>query len=121
MFRALGNPEATFEGLDTFTAPRGVAEVVLESDEVTAICPVTAQPDWYTVRIAYTPAERCVESKSLKLYLQSFRNEGIFCESLSLRIADDLQAALGCPVEVTVVQKPRGGITITATSRSGSR
>lgn len=118
-FRALGHPEAGFAGLETFPAPEGVARVELESDEVAAVCPITAQPDWYRVQIAYEPRERCVESKSLKLYLQSFRNEGIFCEAFAVRIADDLAEALGCAVDVTVIQKARGGITISASARRG--
>lgn len=118
-FSVLGKPGAPFQGLDTFPAPAGVERVYLESDEVAAVCPITGQPDWYIVKITYLPRGLCVESKSLKLYLQSFRNEGVFCEALSARIAGDLGAALGCPVEVTVVQKPRGGISIHATARAG--
>ena len=86
---------------------------------MSALCPVTSQPDWYRVQIAYVPRERCIESKSLKLYLQSFRNEGIFCEAFAVRIAGELSEALGCPVDVTVIQKARGGITIEAGARRG--
>jgi len=118
-FEALGNPDATFGGLETFAAPAGVGLVELESDEVSALCPITAQPDWYRVQIAYTPRERCIESKSLKLYLQGFRNDGIFCEAFAVRIADDVSDALACPVDVTVIQKARGGITIRASARRG--
>ncbi len=118
-FEALGDPHAVFSGLETFEAPLGVALVELESDEVTAVCPITGQPDWYRVQISYEPRERCIESKSLKLYLQSFRNEGIFCETFAVRIADDLSEALACAVDVAVIQKARGGITIRATARRG--
>ena len=118
-FEALGNPDATFAGLETFPAPEGIGVVELVSDEVTALCPITAQADWYTVEIAYTPRERCIESKSLKLYLHSFRNEGIFAEGFAVRLADDLSDALACPVDVTVIQKARGGITIRASARRG--
>lgn len=118
-FEALGNPDAVFAGLETFPAPPGVGLVELESDEVSALCPITAQPDWYRVQIAYTPRERCIESKSLKLYFQSFRNDGIFCEAFAVRIADDLSDVLACPVDVTVIQKARGGITIRAAARRG--
>jgi 7-cyano-7-deazaguanine reductase len=118
-FQALGDPLATFQALETFPAPEGIGLVRLESDEVSALCPVTSQPDWYRVQIAYVPRERCIESKSLKLYLQSFRNEGIFCEAFAVRIADELSEALGCPVDVTVIQKARGGITIEASARRG--
>jgi 7-cyano-7-deazaguanine reductase len=118
-FEALGNSDAMFAGLETFAAPAGVGLVELESDEVSALCPITAQPDWYRVQIAYTPRQRCIESKSLKLYLQGFRNEGIFGEAFAVRIADDLSDVLACPVDVTVIQKARGGITIRASARRG--
>ena len=69
--------------------------------------------------IEYWPAALCLESKSLKLYLSGFRNEGAFCEALAVKIRDDIAAALELPadkVRVTLKQKARGGITITATS-----
>lgn len=117
-FTALGHTGATFAGLDTFAAPPTVTEVQATSDEVTALCPVTGQPDWYTVTIRYAPLARCVESKSLKLYLHTFRQVGVFCEALAARIAADLQAALAARwVEVTITQKARGGITLTAVAR----
>ncbi|MBI2914842.1 MAG: preQ(1) synthase [Firmicutes bacterium] len=103
--------------LEVFRKPPGVTEVVMESDEVTSLCPVTGQPDWSRVEIHYKPRESCIESKSLKLYLWSFREEGIFCESLADRIAEDV--FLACRperCEVIVTQKPRGGIQITATA-----
>ncbi|MDP8922471.1 MAG: preQ(1) synthase [Chloroflexota bacterium] len=116
-FRALGKAVRAFGGLDAFPCPAGVQEVTLTSDEVTALCPVTGQPDWYTVSIAYVPRERCIESKSLKLYLQSFREEGIFAEAFAARIANDVAAALApATCQVTVTQKARGGITIEATA-----
>lgn len=103
--------------LDTFPAPAAVGRVQMTSDEVTAVCPVTGQPDFYTVEIDYEPEERCIESKSLKLYLQSFRNEGLFCEDFASRVLDDVCAAIEpAACTVTVVQKPRGGITIRATA-----
>mgnify|MGYP001448813913 CR=1 FL=1 len=104
--------------LDTFPKPDGVETVVMESDEVTSICPVTGQPDWETVTIEYAPDQACIESKSLKLYLWSFREEGVFCEALAAQIAKDIAAA--CQpfwVEVTVTQKPRGGIKLVAKAR----
>jgi 7-cyano-7-deazaguanine reductase len=87
----------------------------MSSDEVTALCPVTGHPDQYTVEILYEPKDLALESKSLKLYFQSFRNEGIYCESFAARIAHDVQEALQAElVRVWVTQKPRGGISITA-------
>jgi len=117
-FKALGRrtTEPSRE-LETFPAPRGVCRVVLESDEVTSLCPVTGQPDFESVRIEFEPGPYCIESKSLKLYLWSFREEGHFCEALSARIARDVyEAARPAWVKVTVTQRPRGGITISAES-----
>jgi 7-cyano-7-deazaguanine reductase len=91
----------------------------MTSDELTAVCPITAQPDYYEAHISYRPQARCLESKSLKLYLSRFRNEGAFAEALAVRIKGDVAAALdldGAAVTVTLVQKARGGITITATA-----
>jgi 7-cyano-7-deazaguanine reductase len=116
-FVALGHAGSEhYAGLETFENP-GVASVEMRSDELTAVCPITGQPDLYTATISYRPKQLCLESKSLKLYLSSFRNEGSFCEALAVRIRDDVAAALELPAtEVTVEleQKARGGITITA-------
>ena len=109
---ALGGKE--FVGLETFTAP-GQIVVHMVSDEVTALCPITQQPDFYTVSIEYTPDKLCLESKSLKLYLHSLRNEGVFCEQLAVNIKNEIERVLKpkeCKVQVT--QKARGGITIIA-------
>jgi 7-cyano-7-deazaguanine reductase len=118
-FVALGHPGSErYAGLETFPNP-GVSRVEMRSDELTAVCPVTGQPDLYVATIAYSPNELCLESKSLKLYLSGFRNEGAFCEALAVRIRDDVAAALELSsgdVTVTLEQKARGGITITATS-----
>jgi len=116
-FVALGHAGSEhYAGLETFANP-GVSHVELTSDELTAICPITAQPDLYNASIAYEPAQLCLESKSLKIYLSRFRNEGAFCEALAVRIRDDVAEALELPLEkvhVTLKQKARGGITITA-------
>jgi len=116
-FVALGHPGSDhFAGLESFANP-GVSKVDLTSDELVALCPVTGQPDLYVVSIEYTAKDLCLESKSLKLYLNSFRNEGVFCEALAVKIRDDVAEALGLDagdVSVTLVQKARGGITITA-------
>ncbi len=117
-FVALGHAGSEhYAGLEAFPNP-GVAEVALTSDELTAVCPITGQPDLYQTTIEYRPVERCLESKSLKLYLNRFRNEGAFCEALAVRIRDDVAEALELPadrVHVTLRQKARGGISITAT------
>lgn len=115
-FKALGHKVSEpRRALEVFPAPAHVTKVVLESDEVTSLCPVTGQPDWETVRIEYEPASHCIESKSLKLYLWSFREEGTFCEALAARIAADVfDACKPRSVKVSISQKPRGGITIFA-------
>jgi 7-cyano-7-deazaguanine reductase len=117
-FEALGNKiSVPSRRLEVFSAPPHVKNVVLECDEVTSLCPVTGQPDWETVRIEFEPDEYCIESKSLKLYLWSFREEGAFCEELAARIAMDVyEACKPHRVTVTITQKPRGGITISATA-----
>ena len=118
-FGALGHPGSEhYIGLETFANP-WASHVEMTSDELTAVCPVTGQPDLYTATIQYWPAALCIESKSLKLYLSGYRNEGHFCEGLAVKIRDDVAEALELPldkVRVTLKQKARGGITITATS-----
>jgi 7-cyano-7-deazaguanine reductase len=85
--------------------------------EFTSVCPKTGQPDFGTLTITYTPDQKCVELKSLKLYLQRYRNEGIFYETVTNRILDDLVAVVQ-PRRMTVVAAftPRGGITTTVTA-----
>ena len=118
-FVALGQAGSEhYAGLETFPNP-GVSHVEMTSDELAAVCPITGQPDLYIASIEYSPTDRCLESKSLKLYLNGFRNEGHFCEALAVKIRDDVAEALGLAadeVTVTLEQKARGGITITATS-----
>src|SRR5204863_9575592 len=109
-FVALGHAGSEhFAGLETFENP-GVSSVEMRSDELTAVCPITGQPDLYVVTISYGPESLCLESKSLKLYLAGFRNEGAFCEALAVRIRDDVAGALELPPEraqVTLEQKAR--------------
>jgi 7-cyano-7-deazaguanine reductase len=69
-------------------------EIAFEAPEFTCLCPMTAQPDFATIRIRYTPDQKCVELKSLKLYLWSYRDEGAFHEAVTNRIANDLIAAI---------------------------
>jgi 7-cyano-7-deazaguanine reductase len=118
-FESLGHAELqNYAGLETFPNP-GVERVEMTSDELAALCPITLQPDMYVATIEYFPQALCLESKSLKLYLAGFRNEGAFCEALAVRIRDDVAEALELPgerVQVTLEQKARGGITITASA-----
>jgi 7-cyano-7-deazaguanine reductase len=85
--------------------------------EFTSVCPKTGQPDFGTITFIYTPADRCIELRSLKLYLQRFRNQGVYYEHLVNRLLDDLVAACR-PKRCRVVGAftPRGGITTTVTS-----
>src|SRR5436309_13792081 len=118
-FVALGHAGSEhYAGLESFPNP-GVSEVEMTSDELTAVCPITAQPDFYVARISYRPDTLCLESKSLKLYLARFRNEGAFAEALAVQIKNDVASALeldASSVTVTLTQKARGGITIAATA-----
>ena len=118
-FVALGQPGSEhYAGLETFANP-GVAHVEMTSDELTAMCPVTGQPDLYVATIEYWPGPLCIESKSLKLYLNAYRDQGAFAEALAVKIRDDVAQAVQLPadkVRVTLKQKARGGITITATA-----
>ncbi|MFN2443110.1 MAG: preQ(1) synthase [Thermoanaerobaculia bacterium] len=84
------------KSLETFPNPNPKRdyEIAFEAPEFTCLCPMTGQPDFATIRIRYVPDETCVELKSLKLYLWSYRNEGAFHEAVTNRIADDLIAAI---------------------------
>ncbi|MEA2570854.1 MAG: 7-cyano-7-deazaguanine reductase [Acidobacteriota bacterium] len=82
--------------LDTFPNPNRERdyEISFEAPEFTCLCPMTGQPDFATIRIRYIPDEKCVELKSLKLYLWSYRDEGAFHEAVTNRIADDVIRAI---------------------------
>ena len=89
-------------------------DVEFSTDEFTCVCPMTGQPDFAKIKIEYIPDKKIVESKSLKLYLWSFRDEGIFHEHVTNLILDDLVAALKprwCKVSAQFAV--RGGIGIT--------
>lgn len=102
---------------EAFPAPN-VQLVTMTGTEFTSICPKTGQPDFGTVTIEYEPRERCIESKALKYYLWSYRDEGAFCESLAAQIADDVVYAITPKsVVVKVTQNVRGGIALVAEAR----
>jgi 7-cyano-7-deazaguanine reductase len=104
--------------LETFSNqyPGRDYEIKIVCPEFTSVCPKTGQPDFGTLTFVYTPADKCVELKSLKLYLQQFRNEGIFYEHAANRILDDLVAVLRPRrMTLTAAFTPRGGITTTIT------
>jgi 7-cyano-7-deazaguanine reductase len=105
--------------LETFPNPAPARDYLIdfECPEFTCICPMTGQPDFATIRISYVPDVTCVELKSLKLYLWSFRDEGAFHEAVTNRILDDLVAAIA-PRKATVVGDfaVRGGIRTVVTA-----
>src|SRR6266576_1953624 len=105
---------------EAFPAPN-VQLVTMTGTEFTSICPKTGQPDFGTVIIEYVPAKLCIESKSLKYYLWSYRDEGAFCEALAAQIADDVvYAIMPKSLTVRVTQNVRGGIALVAeASRAG--
>lgn len=89
------------------------ATVEFTTEELTAICPVTGQPDFYGLRVSYRPDERLLESKAMKLYLWGFREKGAFAEDLAATLLEDLTGACR-PVwmEVDLTQRVRGGLKI---------
>lgn len=106
--------------LETFPNPRPGREfeIAIDCPEFTSVCPKTGLPDFGTIRITYVPDATCVELKSLKFYLMAFRDRGIFYESVTNQILDDLVAACA-PLRMTVVGDftPRGGIKTVVTAR----
>ena len=103
--------------VESFPAPATVAKVSFRTDEVSSLCPVTGQPDISSVVIEYRPDALCIESKSLKLYLWSFRDRPVFAEALAAEIAAEVQrSARPHAVRVVVTQHARGGIVIEATA-----
>ena len=106
--------------LETFPNPHPNRdyEIEINCPEFTALCPITGQPDFGTIRITYTPGPRCVELKSLKLYIWSYRQEGAFYEDVVNRILDDLVAACE-PRHMTVLGQfnVRGGFSTNVTAR----
>ena len=122
----LPRPRDPGEGRETLRAEAipaaDVQRVRLRALEFTSLCPKTGQPDFGRVTIDYEPRDRCLESKALKFYLWSFRDEGEFCETLAARIADDVVYAVAPGrVRVEVEQNVRGGIEIVATAERGER
>jgi 7-cyano-7-deazaguanine reductase len=105
--------------LETFENPNPERDYVIEivCPEFTSVCPKTGQPDFGTLTITYVPDAKCVELKSLKFYLQQFRNQGVFYETLTNQILDDLAAVLRPRrMTLTAAFTPRGGITTTVTA-----
>ena len=113
-------PSRPRKRLETFPNPEPGRDYLIrhECPEYTALCPVTGQPDFGTIIILYTPDRLCVELKSLKLYLWSFRNEGHYFEQVTNRILDDLVGAVQ-PRRMTVIGEfnVRGGIASRVVAR----
>jgi 7-cyano-7-deazaguanine reductase len=103
------------EGLDAAPWSHGDTDAVVEfpTNELTALCPITGQPDFYDLKLNYRPDGSLIESKSLKLYLWGFRDQGIFAEDLAATLLKDLVSACE-PAEMTVdlTQQVRGGLQI---------
>jgi len=101
--------------LETFPSPaRRPYRVRFETADFTSLCPVTGQVDFAQIVIEYVPAKLCVESKSLKFYLASYRNERAFNEAVTNRILDDFVAACSPRQAVVTAEfSPRGGIGLT--------
>ena len=102
-------------------APERDYEIALEAPEFTCLCPKTGQPDFATIHVRYVPDRLCVELKSFKLYLGSYRDQGAFHEAVVNRILEDLVAAVSprC-MEVRGIFRVRGGIHTTVTARHGA-
>ena len=99
-------------------SPTRPYHIRFDCPEFTSLCPITGQPDFGHLRIDYVPDRWCIESKSLKLYLFSFRNRGAFHEAVVNRILDDVVAAIRPKSAVIVGEfRPRGGIAITVEAR----
>ncbi len=104
--------------LETFenSFPQRDYQIEITCPEFTSVCPKTGQPDFGTLTFQYIPDKLCVELKSLKLYLQQFRNQGIFYENITNRILDDIVALLQPRyLKLTAAFTPRGGISTTVT------
>jgi 7-cyano-7-deazaguanine reductase len=105
--------------LETFENqfPDRAYQIEIVAPEFTSVCPRTGQPDFGTLTITYAPRQKCVELRSLKFYLQSFRNQGIFYEHVTNTILDDL-VAVAEPrwMKLAAAFNPRGGMTETVTA-----
>ncbi len=113
-------PSKPQKQLETFPNPKPERDYVISFDcpEFTCVCPKTGQPDFATIKISYVPNKLCVELKSLKLYLWSYRNEGAFHEAVTNKILDDLVSAVS-PRSMEVIGDffVRGGIHTVVTAR----
>ena len=112
------------KNLVTFNNPNPEKDYLVEcvTPEFTCLCPMTGQPDFATIEIRYTPDKLCVELKSLKLYLWSYRNEGAYHEAVTNKIMDDIVKTIQPRwIEVRSKFLVRGGITTTVTCQHGDK
>ena len=111
---SIGGPIETFENAH----PNRDYEIKIVAPEFTAVCPRTGQPDFATLTLIYVPDLSCLELKSLKMYLQSYRNQGIFHEHITNTILDDLVKSCK-PRQMTLIGEfnARGGIGTTVTAK----
>lgn len=117
--KALGSKAQPSRTLEAFPSHGSGMEVTLHCTEFTCVCPLTGQPDFAQIEITYVPDKFIVESKSMKLYLETFRNVGIFHEHLAVDIGQDFVKFIKPKsVSVTVKFNVRGGIAIDATWKS---
>lgn len=110
--------------LKTFDSPNTKRKftVVFSTKELTALCPLTGMPDYYTLEISYVPNKKCIESKSAKFYFHSFRDAGMFIEALTNKIADDWdKVCMPKYLKVTNTMASRGGIPITVIVERGKK
>jgi 7-cyano-7-deazaguanine reductase len=114
----VGPEEIDVAVLETFPYTGPDQEIVTETREFSAVCPYSGLPDYATLTVRYVPSDRCVELKSLKYYVTSYRNVGIFQEHATARIAEDLFRILEPKrLEVSTVYNVRGGFLTTCTVR----
>lgn len=109
-------PSIPSKNFETFPNPKPERDyrIEMEIPEFTCLCPKTGQPDFAVLHVSYIPDELCVELKSLKLYIWSYRNEGAFHEAVTNQIADDLVNAIHPRyLKLTAIFNVRGGITTT--------
>lgn len=111
--------------LETFSNPNPHHPYTIELlfDEFTSLCPKTGQPDFASLVISYIPRSKCVETKSLKLYLFAYRQQGAFMERITNTIKEDLVLALEDPIWLMVRMNfnPRGGIALNCTAEHGQK
>lgn len=110
----VGPEEIDVEVLETFPYDGPEQEIVTETDEFSAVCPYSGLPDYAVLTIRYIPASQCVELKSLKYYITSYRNVGIYQEHATARLAEDLFRVIAPKtLTVTTVYNVRGGFETT--------